>query len=290
MLLAFASLTDPVTASAAPVLKALHREFGSEVAFVTVYVREAHPGDRIPQPRKAEWKMHHAKRLQARDAIPWTVAVDDLDGTLHRSLGGHGASAHLLDPNGNVAFQALFSSDGAALREALFAVARGVAGGHPSSSERKLVPALRALGRYDDVVRAAGPRALCDLRQRGAAPLRRRGAGVGVARAHAARPRRARGRRCGGRGGGRRRGDPGDAPPARVARDAAARGARDQRPLWKASGPPRTMPACRASGRSSPTSTTRSTPGWTTSSRASRRWWPRSPRRPACRASGSSSR
>jgi hypothetical protein len=169
VLLAFASLTDPVTASAAPVLKALHREFGSEVAFVTVYVREAHPGDRIPQPRKAEWKMHHAKRLQARDAIPWTVAVDDLDGTLHRSLGGHGASAHLLDPNGNVAFQALFSSDGAALREALFAVARGVAGGHPSSSERKLVPALRALGRYDDVVRAAGPRALCDLRSE--APL-----------------------------------------------------------------------------------------------------------------------
>jgi hypothetical protein len=168
LLVCFASLTDPVAAGAAPALKRLHREHGGDVAFLTVYVREAHPGDRIRQPATADWKLRHARMYQERDAIPWPVAVDDLEGTFHRALGGNGASVHLVDASGNVAFRALFATDAEGIAEALGALRSGP-GGHPFARERRLVPALRGLARCDDVVRAAGPAAVEDLRRE--APL-----------------------------------------------------------------------------------------------------------------------
>jgi Iodothyronine deiodinase len=168
VLLTFGSLTDPMTASAAPVLKRLHRERGEDVAFVTVYVREAHPGERLPQPATFEWKMRHARMLRERDAIPWTVAVDDLDGSLHRALGGNSNAAYLMDPNGNVAFRTLWSNDERVLRAALDAIACGPPD-HPFERGRRVVPWARGLARADDVVRAAGPAAVEELRRE--APL-----------------------------------------------------------------------------------------------------------------------
>lgn len=66
-----------MTASAGPALLRLHREFADRIGFVTLYVREAHPGDRYPQPTTFEQKLPYARDYQARDAIPWPVAVDD---------------------------------------------------------------------------------------------------------------------------------------------------------------------------------------------------------------------
>lgn len=45
MLLVTGSLTCQMTASSNPLLKRLWSEFGSAIEFVTLYVREAHPGD-----------------------------------------------------------------------------------------------------------------------------------------------------------------------------------------------------------------------------------------------------
>jgi hypothetical protein len=168
VLLTFASLTDPMAASAAPVLKRLHREFGEAVEFVTVCVREAHPGDRIRQPDTFEWKLAHARMLRERDGLPWSVAVDDLDGGFHRALGGNSNAAHLMDPGGNVAFRTLWSNDERVLRRALRAVASGTPD-HPFERERRVIPRVRGLARVDEVVRAAGPQALEDLRRE--APL-----------------------------------------------------------------------------------------------------------------------
>jgi hypothetical protein len=164
VLLTFASLTDPVAASAAPVLKALYRRYGDAVAFITVYVREAHPGEHIPQPRTLDWKLRHARMLRERDALPWIVAVDDLEGGLHRALGGSSNAAHLMDPNGNVAFRTLWSNDERVLAAALEALAAGRPD-HPFERERRVVPFARSLARVDEVVRAAGPSALEDLRR-----------------------------------------------------------------------------------------------------------------------------
>ncbi|BDG08140.1 TlpA family protein disulfide reductase [Anaeromyxobacter paludicola] len=163
-LLTFASITDPMSASAAPVLKKLHRRFGRDVRFLTVYVREAHPGDRIRQPATAEWKLRHARMLRDRDGLPWQVLVDDLEGGFHRALGGNSNAAFLVDPNGRVAFRSLWSNDERVLGGALRAMVEGRSGA-PFERERRVVPMARGLARVDEVVRAAGPAAVEDLRR-----------------------------------------------------------------------------------------------------------------------------
>ena len=75
-----------MTASAGPALKRLSADFGDRLAFATLYVREAHPGDRYPQPDSFEQKLEHARVYQERDQIPWPVAVDNVEGDLHRAL------------------------------------------------------------------------------------------------------------------------------------------------------------------------------------------------------------
>src|SRR5581483_5060735 len=101
----------PMTASASPVLKGLHRRFGDRVSFLTLYVREAHPGDRIRQPDTVEEKLENARLLQRRDRLPWPIAVDGVDGELHEQLGRKTNAAFLLDPEGRVAYRSLWSSD-----------------------------------------------------------------------------------------------------------------------------------------------------------------------------------
>jgi Iodothyronine deiodinase len=167
VLFTFGSLTDPMTASAGAVLKPLHQAFGDRVHFITVYVREAHPGEKIPQPATFDEKVRNARLLRSRDGIPWTVAVDDLEGTFHCALGANSNAAHLMDPNGDVAFRTLWSNDERVLRPALEAMVHGK--GHPSGRERRVIPMARGLARADDVVRAAGPGAVADLRSE--APL-----------------------------------------------------------------------------------------------------------------------
>ena len=75
-----------MTDSAAPGLNALHARFGDRVRFVMVKVREAHPGANAPQPTAFEEKREHAERLRDLHGIAYEVAVDDIDGTLHRAL------------------------------------------------------------------------------------------------------------------------------------------------------------------------------------------------------------
>ena len=120
-----------MTRNAGPALKRLYNEFGDDVRFVTLYVREAHPGDRYPQPRNFREKLVNARIYRERDRIPWPVAVDDLEGTLHRSLDNKANAAYIVDLDGNVAFRALWSNDYQTLREALMRTLR------PARSDRR---------------------------------------------------------------------------------------------------------------------------------------------------------
>ena len=151
-----------MTESAGPVLERLHEEFGDRVNFVTVYVREAHPGNRFPQPDSAERKMAHARAYQERDQIPWPIAVDDVEGTLHRSLDPKPHSAYLVDSNGTVVGRLLWANDYRTLRRALDAL---VAGRAPGEVENKVVPMVRGLGKIDEVLSQAGGYARTDFRR-----------------------------------------------------------------------------------------------------------------------------
>lgn len=162
LLLVTGSFTCPMTASSNPLLKELHREFGSEVTFVMLHVREAHPGEQREQPDSEEDKMRHARELQRRDQLPWAIAVDDTHGSVHRMLDGKPNAAWLADRHGEIVFRSLWAGDAKGLRRALRTVAAGERP-QPSESQRRLLPMARGLGTMRDMLQQSGPRAKRDL-------------------------------------------------------------------------------------------------------------------------------
>lgn len=123
--LVFGSLTCPITEGAADGIKDLHRRYGARIRFVLVNVREAHPGSLVPQSQTIEEKTAHAQALQRHHGCDFDIAVDDIDGTLHRSFGPRPSSAYLIDPSGTIVFRAQWSNVTPALEEAMAAVATG---------------------------------------------------------------------------------------------------------------------------------------------------------------------
>ena len=95
-----------MTDGAAPGLKELHERLGDRVHFVMVDVREAHPGKAVPQPQTFDQKMAHARLLRDLHGFKFEVAVDDIDGTLHRALSPKPNSAYVLGKNGTILFRA----------------------------------------------------------------------------------------------------------------------------------------------------------------------------------------
>lgn len=153
-----------MTASAGPALRRLHDTFGDRIAFLTQYVREAHPGERFPQPATFEEKLRHARSYRARDAVPWPVAVDDLDGSVHRRLDEKPNAAYLVGADGTVVFRTLWSNHEGVLREALEAVADGRTP-DPAEREPRLGPLLGGGGEMAEILGMAGAQARRDVRR-----------------------------------------------------------------------------------------------------------------------------
>jgi hypothetical protein len=168
-LLIFGSSTCPVTDNAAPGLKELYLRFGDRIRFVMVNVREAHPGKTFPQPKTLAAKISHAERLRDLHGFEFEVAVDDVDGTLHRAMSPKPNSAYLLAKDGTILFRAQWANDTKALEAALDAV---VAGGSPRpvQSGGVLRPTLRILRNVAPVLDRAGSGAWADM-WRAATPI-----------------------------------------------------------------------------------------------------------------------
>ncbi len=162
LLLIFGSLTCPMTVSSDPSLKRLHAEFGDKIRFLTLYVREAHPGENFPQPESLEEKLEHARALKEMDQIPWTVAADDIDGTLHRALDTKPNAAYLIDTEGKIVFRALWAGDERSLRKALKSLAQG-RDSAKRESRAMLGPMAKAMGNFQAVLRRAGRQAERDI-------------------------------------------------------------------------------------------------------------------------------
>ncbi len=161
-LLIFGSYTCPVTDSAAPGLKELHARFGDRVRFVMVDVREAHPGKAAPQPETPDEKMAHAEQLRDLHGFEFELAVDDIDGTLHRALSPKPNAAYVLGKDGAILFRAQWANDTKGLAAALDAVATGES---PSRSQSGGVvrPILRQLRYMAPVFDRAGGGAWSDM-------------------------------------------------------------------------------------------------------------------------------
>ncbi|WP_051274623.1 TlpA disulfide reductase family protein [Cellulomonas sp. URHD0024] len=161
VLLVFGSQTCPVTRSALPPLNELHTHYGDRVRFVLVQTREAHPGELLPQPRTDEEKAAHAASMRDDLHVTYEVAVDDIDGTLHRAVGPKPNSAYLLRPDGIIDARVHWANDTAAVRASV----EGALSTHSVRTRRgrMVVPLLTAVGHLPDVVRRAGGKAERDV-------------------------------------------------------------------------------------------------------------------------------
>jgi peroxiredoxin len=161
VLLVFGSRTCPVTESAAEGLKELHAIYGNKVRFVMVQVREAHPGGTICQPKTSKEKLRHAQDLKSHHNLPFEVAVDNIDGTFHRSLGSRPNSAYVIDPAGTILFRAQWANETQPIAEALAAIAAGKTPPTPKVT-RTFHAVTQTIGYMSPVLDAAGKGARLD--------------------------------------------------------------------------------------------------------------------------------
>jgi hypothetical protein len=161
-LLIFGSSTCPVTDNSAPGLRRLHRQFGTRIRLVLVNVREAHPGEAFAQATTMDAKLGHARRLRDLHGFGFEVAVDDLDGSLHRALGPKPNSAYLLGVEGTILFRAHWANDTEALAAALAEVAAGRSP-RRSTSGGLVKPMLRMLRHIAPSLDRAGKGAWPDM-------------------------------------------------------------------------------------------------------------------------------
>ena len=150
------SVTCPMYAGRIETMNAMAYRF-PEVTFLVLYVREAHPGERIGPHRSCADKVANARLAVAEDGEGRTILVDDQLGTAHYLYGAMPNTVHLIDPQGTVVFRAMWN-DPDAVANALRLMR---AGQNPGSVPARFRPAgvptlLRVLHR-------AGRQALWDF-------------------------------------------------------------------------------------------------------------------------------
>lgn len=98
------SVTCPMYAKGVPGMSELAARH-PDVAFAVLYVREAHPGERVGAHRTAGDKEVAARMVASRMGDRREILLDDIDGTIHRTLGGFPNMVYIVDADGMVAFR-----------------------------------------------------------------------------------------------------------------------------------------------------------------------------------------
>lgn len=87
-----------------PGIKQLQAEF-PDVVFLVVYVREAHPGERLGQHKSFEDKKRAAELLKPRYNEDRTILIDTLEGEMHRFYGLLPNIVYIINPEGIVHYR-----------------------------------------------------------------------------------------------------------------------------------------------------------------------------------------
>ncbi|MGF1471699.1 MAG: TlpA family protein disulfide reductase [Rubrobacteraceae bacterium] len=95
-----------------------------EATFLTIYVREAHPGAEVPPHRHMEEKRALARRTVAEDGEKAEVLLDDLNGTAHRAFGSLPNVVYVIDAGGTVVMRGDWNNP-RVVEEALGRIRRG---------------------------------------------------------------------------------------------------------------------------------------------------------------------
>jgi hypothetical protein len=148
------------------VLAAQYQDQG--FAFLTVYVREPHPGEQYGPHRSFTQKLRYAQDCVARDDVRTRVVVDDLDGTMHRAYGTLPNMVFVLDREGVVVYKAMWTDHvdlAVVLANLVWAETQQAQGSRvkPSYVERlAYVPATYEDGLRERIFDRAGPQASRD--------------------------------------------------------------------------------------------------------------------------------
>jgi peroxiredoxin len=131
VLLIFGSATCPFTAASIAGINSLYDSLDTDdVQILFVYVREAHPGERIPAHRSEREKAETARLLADEESMDMPIVVDDVRGSIHREYSKLPNPAFLIDKSGRVAFRSRWTMPNelrAAIQDLLeFQKARGV--------------------------------------------------------------------------------------------------------------------------------------------------------------------
>lgn len=102
------SVTCPMYASRIEPMNAMAYRF-PEVTFLVLYVREAHPGERIGPHRSHADKVANARLAVQEDGDARTILVDDQLGTAHHHYGDMPNTVHVINAAGIVVFRAMWN-------------------------------------------------------------------------------------------------------------------------------------------------------------------------------------
>lgn len=109
VLLVFGSATCPMVAGSIRGMNELYDRYGDDTAFLFVYVREAHPGERIRAHRKMAEKVRAARLIRGEEEIHMPMVVDDLPGSIHHKYSPLPNPAFLIDKSGRVAYRCMWA-------------------------------------------------------------------------------------------------------------------------------------------------------------------------------------
>ncbi len=170
VVLTFGSVTCPMTAGSTGGMNDLYREFsGGDVQFLFVYVREAHPGERIPAHSSMEEKIEAAEKLRDEEDLEMPIVVDEVRGSIHRKYGKLPNPTFIIDRSGRIAFRALWTRPGI-VREALEALLerqrdRGVEHAVVNGGEERSFPASYAMVYAHRALERGGEKSLAEFRE-----------------------------------------------------------------------------------------------------------------------------
>ena len=165
----FGSYTCPIFCAQIPPMRALSTRH-PDAAFLVIYTREAHPGEKTPSHANSAAKELAARRLAAEEHLGRTLLIDDLDGSTHRAYGQAWDSVFVLDDVGRVVLRRAWNNP-----QHVDATLKALAAGEsPTPIESVDMAAFIEHGGTGHGLLRGGPQALLDFYRSAPPPARQR--------------------------------------------------------------------------------------------------------------------
>ena len=88
-------------------LYARYRDKGFE--FLTIYVREPHPGENYTEHHSWEQKHSYACQCREQDGVQTPLLIDDLPGTVHRAYGEMPNMVYVIGKDGRIFYRSMWT-------------------------------------------------------------------------------------------------------------------------------------------------------------------------------------